>query len=148
MASDRENIGAGAAIAAAILIAAIVAYSVGGPGNWSESGFGAAPTNANAQGAPSTPSAGAPGYPLAANSVNLSDSQLASVKVEPVGEREFLIEKEAVGSIDFNQDMTVQVFTPYQGRIIGLFAKVGDDVKKGQTLFTSTAPTSCRPSRL
>jgi membrane fusion protein, heavy metal efflux system len=118
----------------------IVAYSVGGPGNWSESGFGAAPTNANAQGAPSTPSAGAPGDPLAANSVNLSDSQLASVKVEPVGEREFLIEKEAVGSIDFNQDMTVQVFTPYQGRIIGLFAKVGDDVKKGQTLFTIDSP--------
>src|SRR5262249_15223884 len=72
--------------------------------------------------------------------VNLSDSQLRSVKVEPVGEREFPIEKESVGSIDFNQDMTVQVFTPYQGRIVGLFAKVGDDVKRGQTLFTIDSP--------
>ena len=72
--------------------------------------------------------------------MDLSDSQLAAVKVEPVEEREFPIEKEAVGSIDFNEDMTVQVFTPYQGRIIALFAKVGDDVKKGQTLFTIDSP--------
>jgi membrane fusion protein, heavy metal efflux system len=62
------------------------------------------------------------------------------VKVEAVGEREFPVEKQSVGSIDFNADLTVQVFTPYQGRIIQLFAKVGDDVKKGQTLFTIDSP--------
>ena len=67
-------------------------------------------------------------------------SQLASVKVEPVEEREFPVEKEAVGSIDFNEDMETQVFTPYQGKIIALFAEVGDDVKKGQTLFTIDSP--------
>jgi membrane fusion protein, heavy metal efflux system len=44
------------------------------------------------------------------------------------------------GSIDFNEEMTVQVFTPYQGKIIDLFAKVGDEVKKGQTLFTIDSP--------
>ena len=82
---------------------------------------------------------GAGGSP-AADSVDLTDSQLASVKVEPVGEYEFPIEKEAVGSIDFNQEMSVQVFTPYQGRIVGLFATVGDEVKKGQTLFTIDSP--------
>src|SRR5579871_1345283 len=75
-----------------------------------------------------------------AESIDLSDAQLSSVKVEPVEARDFPVEKEAVGSIDFNQDMTVQVFTPYQGRIIALFAKVGDDVKKGQTLFTIDSP--------
>jgi cobalt-zinc-cadmium efflux system membrane fusion protein len=74
------------------------------------------------------------------NNVDLSDSQLASVKVEPVADREFPVEKEAVGSIDFNEDMSVQVFTPYQGRIIALFAAVGDDVKQGQTLFTIDSP--------
>lgn len=36
--------------------------------------------------------------------------------------------------------MEVQVFTPYQGRIISLFASVGDDVKKGQPLFTVDSP--------
>ena len=75
-----------------------------------------------------------------ADSVDLSDAQLAYVKVEPVEERDFPVEKEAVGSIDFNEDMAVQVFTPYPGRIIALYASVGDDVKKGQTLFTIDSP--------
>jgi cobalt-zinc-cadmium efflux system membrane fusion protein len=74
------------------------------------------------------------------NNVNLSETQLASVKVEPVEEREFPVEKQSVGSIDFNEDLEVQVFTPYQGKIIALFAGVGDDVKKGQTLFTIDSP--------
>jgi membrane fusion protein, heavy metal efflux system len=74
------------------------------------------------------------------NNVNLSDSQLAAVKVEPLEERDFPIEKEAVGSIDFNEDMETQVFTPYQGKIIALYASIGDDVKKGQTLFTIDSP--------
>src|SRR5260370_36947846 len=36
--------------------------------------------------------------------------------------------------------MLTQVFTPYQGRIVELFAKVGDEVKKGQALFTIDSP--------
>jgi len=74
------------------------------------------------------------------NSVELQEGLVASVKVQAVEEREFPIEKEAVGSIDFNGDMTVQVFAPYQGRIIELFAKIGDEVRKGQTLFTIDSP--------
>jgi cobalt-zinc-cadmium efflux system membrane fusion protein len=76
----------------------------------------------------------------AADTVVLTETQLAFVKVGAASEREFPIEKTAVGSIDFDEDMTVQVFTPYQGRIVGLFAKVGDDVKKGETLFTIDSP--------
>jgi cobalt-zinc-cadmium efflux system membrane fusion protein len=104
-------------------------------GDSPKSPLGVATTNANAQGVPARPgtSSGSP-------SIDLSDSQLASVKVEPAGEREFPIEKESVGSIGFNEDMTLQVFTPYPGRIVGLFAKVGDDVRKGQTLFTIDSP--------
>ena len=74
------------------------------------------------------------------DSVNLSDLQLASVKVEPVEEHPFPVAKEFVGSIDFNEELAVQVFTPYQGRIIALYASIGDDVKKGQTLFTIDSP--------
>jgi membrane fusion protein, heavy metal efflux system len=88
-----------------------------------------------------TANADAPNLPAHAdNSVDLSDSQLDAVKVEPVEDREFPIEKDAIGSIDFNEELSVQVFTPYQGRIIALFASVGDDVKKGQTLFTIDSP--------
>jgi cobalt-zinc-cadmium efflux system membrane fusion protein len=72
--------------------------------------------------------------------VVLSPTQLSAVKVEAVTERAFPVEKSAVGSIDFNGNLTVQVFTPYQGRIVELFAKIGDDVKKGDTLFTIASP--------
>jgi membrane fusion protein, heavy metal efflux system len=82
----------------------------------------------------------ATGNPNGPGTLDLTDRQLASVKVEPVETREFPVEKEAVGSIDFNEDMETQVFTPYQGKIISLFASVGDDVKKGQKLFTIDSP--------
>jgi cobalt-zinc-cadmium efflux system membrane fusion protein len=72
----------------------------------------------------------------AANSIELQDTQLKAVKVEAAAEREFPLEKSAVGSIDFNEELLTQVFTPYQGRIVDLFAKVGDEVKKGQPVFT------------
>jgi membrane fusion protein, heavy metal efflux system len=75
-----------------------------------------------------------------ADSVELAETQLKAVKVETVGERDFPIEKAAVGSIDFNEELLTQVFTPYQGRIVGLFAKVGDEVMKGETLFTIDSP--------
>ena len=67
-------------------------------------------------------------------------NQLKSVKVETVGEREFPIEKFSVGSIDFDEDLLIQVFTPYKGRIVGIFAEIGDEVKKGQVLFRLIVP--------
>ncbi len=73
-------------------------------------------------------------------SIELNDKQMSTVKVEAVREHDFPVERAAVGSIDFNGDMTLQVFTPYQGRILEAFAKVGDDVKKGQVLFTIDSP--------
>jgi cobalt-zinc-cadmium efflux system membrane fusion protein len=94
--------------------------------------------NADAQSAPIKIALDSGAYD--ALNLDLSDSQLAAVKVEPVEEREFPVEKEAVGSIDFNEEMEVQVFTPYQGKIIALFAAIGDDVKKGQKLFTIDSP--------
>jgi membrane fusion protein, heavy metal efflux system len=132
---NRAAVTARATIAAALLAIGVGAYFFAissGP----KTQFGS-PTNANAQGTPDRRSGAGAGEPP---SLNLSDSQLASVKVEPVGEHEFPIEKESVGSIDFNEDMTLQVFTPYSGRIINLFSKVGDDVKKGQTLYTIDSP--------
>jgi membrane fusion protein, heavy metal efflux system len=73
-------------------------------------------------------------------SVELPESVIASAKIQPAEEREFPLEKEAIGSIDFNGEMTLQVFAAYQGRIIDLFAKVGDEVKHGETLFTIDSP--------
>src|SRR5262249_31658552 len=91
----------------------------------------AAPDTSSDQRTPSRP---------AANTIELLDSQLTKVKVEVAAERDFPLEKSAVGSIDFNEEMLSQVFAPYQGRIVDLFAKVGDEVKKGQPLFTIDSP--------
>jgi cobalt-zinc-cadmium efflux system membrane fusion protein len=120
-----------AAIVAALFAIVIVLYWASHFGGPPKGGPGTTSARADA------PAAGAGEQP---DSVDLSDAQLSAVKVEPVGERQFPREKEAVGSIDFNEEMSVQVFTPYAGRIIGLFASVGDDVKKGQTLFTIDSP--------
>ena len=124
-----------AAVAAAVLILVGAAYLVGHIGGWLESGLDAASTDAKAQ--ESNLRIVEPTY---ATSVTLNDKQLAAVKVEPAGDHEFPVQTSAVGSIDFNEDMTVQIFTPYQGKIIALYAKVGDEVTKGQTLFTIDSP--------
>ena len=89
---------------------------------------------ASARPAPATPLAVM--SPSAEPSVVLADTQLASINVELVGEHSFPQETQAVGNIDFNQELLTQVFTQYQGRISKAFAKVGDTVKKDQPLFT------------
>lgn len=73
-------------------------------------------------------------------SVTLNDQQLKAVKIETVEERLFGVMRETVGNIDFDQDQSLQVFTPYPGRITRLWAKAGDDVKKGQVLFEIDSP--------
>jgi cobalt-zinc-cadmium efflux system membrane fusion protein len=130
MAPGPTNARWSAAIAAALFALVVVIYWASHLGGPPKSGSGATGAHGDAS------SAAAGG----SNNVDLSDAQLSAVKVEPVEERDFPRAKEAVGSIDFNEEMSVQVFTPYAGRIIGLFASVGDDVKKGQTLFTIDSP--------
>jgi cobalt-zinc-cadmium efflux system membrane fusion protein len=78
--------------------------------------------------------------PLTADSVDLDQEELKTVKVEEIGERVFTITRSTIGNIDFNQDNSLQVFTPYPGRITRLLAKAGDDVRKGQELFFIDSP--------
>ena len=75
-----------------------------------------------------------------AGALELSDAQLELIHVGAVSESAFPLEREAVGSIDFNEDLAAQVFPPYQGRIVQLHAKVGDNVTRGQVLFTIESP--------
>jgi cobalt-zinc-cadmium efflux system membrane fusion protein len=72
--------------------------------------------------------------------VELAPSQLNAVKIEPVGTYLFPVEKGAVGSISFVDDLSVQVFPPYQGKILKTFAELGDEVQKGQSLYTIDSP--------
>jgi cobalt-zinc-cadmium efflux system membrane fusion protein len=73
-------------------------------------------------------------------SVELTASQLNSIKIAPVDRYQFPVEKDAVGSISFADDSTVQVYPPYQGKIIKSLAELGDEVKKGQPLYTIDSP--------
>jgi membrane fusion protein, heavy metal efflux system len=120
------------ALGAVLVVAAIAFWA------WRSNGVPGLDFGATVPKAQQSDTSGA--HALGPNTLVLSASQLQSVKVAPVEERQFPVEKEAVGSIDFDEDMAVQVFTPYQGKIIALFGKVGDDVKKGQTLFTIDSP--------
>jgi cobalt-zinc-cadmium efflux system membrane fusion protein len=131
MAAEKRTVVIGIAAVAALLVLAGAAYLLRDVIGLSRSGGAASAQTRASEGAAA---------PTEPDTVVLTDTQLASVKVEAAIEREFPDEKQAVGSIDFDEDMTVPVFTPYQGRIVGLFAKVGDDVKKGQTLFTIDSP--------
>lgn len=48
--------------------------------------------------------------------------------------------RHSIGVIDFNQDRTSKVFSPYQGRVSQVLVKAGDDVKAGQVLYTVAVP--------
>ena len=72
--------------------------------------------------------------------LDLSPSQLNSIKVEPVGSYRFPVEKETVGSISFADNMSVQVFPNFQGTLIKAFVELGEEVQTGQTLYTIKSP--------
>jgi membrane fusion protein, heavy metal efflux system len=72
--------------------------------------------------------------------VDLSDKQAAALKIAAVGSRDFTLFKTAVGTIDFNEDLLVQVFSQYPGKILKANFNIGDDVKAGEILFTIDSP--------
>jgi cobalt-zinc-cadmium efflux system membrane fusion protein len=74
------------------------------------------------------------------SSVDLSEKQAASLKIGPVEVRDFEVYKVAIGTIDFNENMLVQVFSQYPGKILKAFYNVGDDVRRGDVLFTIDSP--------
>jgi cobalt-zinc-cadmium efflux system membrane fusion protein len=91
-------------------------------------------------------SAGKPGEAARAEgapkgaTLDLNEKQVASVKIEKVGTATFVPQRWAVGNIDFNQNLFVQVFPPYAGRIIEAYPNVGDKVAKDDILFTIDSP--------
>jgi cobalt-zinc-cadmium efflux system membrane fusion protein len=109
-------------------------------GAWWAAAYRQKPADTRTDDAIPTTDARGPKADAPAGVVDLSEGQLKSVKVEVAAERDFPLEKSAVGSIAFNEELTTQVFTPYQGRIVDLFAKVGDEITKGQPLFTIDSP--------
>jgi cobalt-zinc-cadmium efflux system membrane fusion protein len=69
------------------------------------------------------------------DSVDLSERQANALKIGAVGSRDFTLFKTAVGTINFNEDLLVQVFSQYPGKILKANFNIGDDVKAGEALF-------------
>jgi cobalt-zinc-cadmium efflux system membrane fusion protein len=72
--------------------------------------------------------------------VDLTEKQIGALKIAPVEQRSFETLKTAVGTIDFNENMLVQVFSQYPGKILQAFFNLGDEVKQGDILFTIDSP--------
>jgi cobalt-zinc-cadmium efflux system membrane fusion protein len=72
--------------------------------------------------------------------VDLSEKQANTLKIGPAASRDFTLFKTAVGTIDFNEDLLVQVFSQYPGKILKANFNIGDDVKSGDVLFTIDSP--------
>ena len=73
--------------------------------------------------------------------VKLSDSQLNAIKVAAVADREFLVEKDAIGSIDFDENRArCPGVSPCRIESFGLCKISAMKVKKDQVLFTVESP--------
>jgi cobalt-zinc-cadmium efflux system membrane fusion protein len=114
-------------VAAAVVVAAALLESgrSHGQGNY---------TNTSAE------AAATPNPSPSETTLDLSPSQLNSIKIEPVGTYRFPVEEDAVGSIDYDEDLSVQVFPDYQGTIIATLGQLGAEVQRDQPLYTIKSP--------
>ena len=129
--SVSKKVLAGVVCAAALIAAGRLTSYLNISVGTSAAGANVAPANSDKSESPkSTSDKNAPA------TVELNEKQLGQIKVEPAGRQTFLLHKTMVGNIDFNEDLLVQVFTPYQGRLVTLDGNIGDTVKTGQVLFT------------
>lgn len=78
--------------------------------------------------------------PAGDDSVVLTPMQAKQVDVKAASLHAFAPKVDAVGYVDFDQDATVPVFTPWQGRVRQVHVSLGDHVKQGQPLFSVDSP--------
>lgn len=60
-----------------------------------------------------------------------SAEQRASLKIEPVVSRQFVAQEQTDGYISVNESTSVNVYSPFSGRVSAIQAKLGDVVKRG-----------------
>jgi cobalt-zinc-cadmium efflux system membrane fusion protein len=77
--------------------------------------------------------------PSAPGTFRPTAQQWAGLKIEPIETIPFRDTHETDGLIANDDDLTTPVFSPYSGRVTKLFAKAGDDVAQGASLFAVQA---------
>src|SRR5262249_47327935 len=68
-----------------------------------------------------------------------SDTEWATLTVEPVEQRPFRTERATEGKIAVDEDRSTPIFSPYAGRVNKLLARPGDGVAAGQPRLTIEA---------
>ena len=104
---------------------ALVAAAVAGGAGWYLLQKGDAPA----------PQAAAAASQLAPGEFQLTDTEIRSLRVEPVLLRDFRAVRVAEGRISYNEDRSTPVFSPYTGRVVRPVARLGEQVDLGETLF-------------
>ncbi|WP_421992431.1 efflux RND transporter periplasmic adaptor subunit [Roseococcus sp.] len=77
---------------------------------------------------------------LPAGQFQLNENEMRALRIEPVAAREFRPERIAEGRIAYNDDRSTPMLSPYTGRVIRAFARVGDRVQAGAPLYEIETP--------
>jgi membrane fusion protein, heavy metal efflux system len=78
---------------------------------------------------------GEPATLTSTKSFTLDDKMMANISTEEVRSQELPMLLTTTGKVQFNEDRIARVLAPASGQVLSLNVKVGDPVKKGQTLF-------------
>jgi RND family efflux transporter MFP subunit len=66
--------------------------------------------------------------------VTVDQNMLASIKVEPIVEQETTNVLAVAGKVQFDEERVARVLVPLGGQVINLHVKIGDPIRKGETL--------------
>jgi len=86
------------------------------------------------------PTQAAAAAPLPAGQFRLNENEMRALRIEPVAAREFRPERLAEGRIAYNDDRSTPMLSPFTGRVIRAFARVGDRVQAGAPLYEIETP--------
>ncbi|MBD0270909.1 MAG: efflux RND transporter periplasmic adaptor subunit, partial [Acetobacteraceae bacterium] len=75
------------------------------------------------------------GEALSQGVFRLSDAEMRALRIEELQPREFRAERVAEGRIAYNEDRSTPVFSPYNGRVTRVTARLGDEISVGEALL-------------
>ena len=79
--------------------------------------------------------AGRESDPDSSKGFTLDDKMLANIRTQEVRSQDLPMLLTTTGKVQFNEDRIARVLAPASGQVLSLHVKVGDPVKKGETLF-------------
>ena len=75
-----------------------------------------------------------PTHPRESSEITLDSKMLTSIKVDTIGEGAAAGQLTVAGKVQFDEDRVARVLAPLSGQVVDLAVKLGDAVRKGQTV--------------